>query len=252
MRIIGLSGTAESGKSTLSNFLVGEIMIERGMIDEYSLDEKGELWCLSDILEDKKLKKQKVKFDHRNIYRDPNFECWAQQELYPHIKVFSLARPLKDCACDLFGLTTEQVYFNKTDITDITYEKMMSVVPVNNRPAWDKQPNELLTVREVLEALGSGVFRSMKLTCFVEACLSNISRYNSAVSVIDDVRTPFEIESIQKAGGKVIRLNRGKAPNYSEQGIYEAKVDYELNNKYMNIPQMLDAATKIIKEINES
>lgn len=243
--IIGICGTAESGKSTLANHIVGDVMQFRGMTDEYWVEE--DLYCLADILDGRKVKQEKVKFDHRNINNDPELELWLRKELYPHVKVFSFAKPLKDACCSIFGITTQQAYFDKNDITNIFYKDLIKLVPENKRPAWTKQPDDFVTVRELLELFGSGICREIKLKCFVESALESIKQCGSNISIIDDVRTQFEIQSIKEAGGVVLRLSRGKAPNYSEKSIFDEPA-FDIDNKKLSKLETFNKAREILSE----
>jgi len=66
---------------------------------------------------------------------------------------------------------------------------------------------EFLTVREVLQYLGTDLLRKFGSDCHVNATLNSI-KYGERV-VIPDIRFPNEVKAIQQAGGIVIRLTRG-------------------------------------------
>ena len=129
----------------------------------------------------------------------------------PNIKTFSMAGPLKRLAVDVLGLEPKQVYGTdeeKNSLTKYSWEMMP-----HYRQACDsmKQPYGPLTARQVLQEVGTGIFRKMNPNIWAEACLRKIKNWDGDVALIDDVRFPNECRAIHEAGGLVFRLTRNVA-----------------------------------------
>jgi hypothetical protein len=104
VQIIGIAGSARAGKTTCANFIVGTKMKSLGMIDEFKIDENGKLFVQADeIQDDDSIINVSREFNAKNNVRNPEFELWAQHDLWPHVKVYSLADPLKFFMMDTFG-----------------------------------------------------------------------------------------------------------------------------------------------------
>jgi hypothetical protein len=184
MKIIGISGSARAGKTTSANYIVGQKMLTIGMIDGFHLDEEGHLFCQGDeIKEDGAIVKTVREFSCKNNFRNPEFEIWAQQDLWPHIKIYSLADPLKFWIMDTFGLTFEQCFgadkYSKTDIDWDRVQFLPGIPP-------DKKKGKM-TPREVMEVFGSCFIRQVKETTFIDALMSKIMHERPEIAIVDDV-----------------------------------------------------------------
>ena len=77
------------------------------------------------------------------------------------------------------------------------------------------------------------------------------------MAIVCDVRFPNEVEAIQKAGGKVLRLLRdvyeGQDQHSSETALDDyplEKFDWVLDNKELTVAEQNDAVFQLLKEIN--
>ena len=50
-RIIGISGRKQSGKSTTANYINGDILLQREMVQNFEIDEDGKL-LIKTVMED--------------------------------------------------------------------------------------------------------------------------------------------------------------------------------------------------------
>lgn len=66
-----------------------------------------------------------------------------------------------------------------------------------------------LTVRQLLQYLGTEVFRAMKPGVWSDALMRLIAAERPDYAIIADCRFPDEVAAVQAAGGRVIRLTRG-------------------------------------------
>lgn len=141
---------------------------------------------------------------------------YVQQLIYsinPKINVctYSFADPLKKNICvDLLGLTPQQCWGNdenKNSLTDIRWENM---------PGHDNKIYGPMTAREVMEVVGTKIFRKMKDNIWVEATLNEIKKDNADVALLLDNRFPNEVDPILAIGGYVIRLTRNPFNSMTE------------------------------------
>lgn len=181
--IIGISGRKQSGKNTLANYINGDILKSRNMIQDFSITNKGELEILT------QMEDGSPRWGIFDVSRkDEDFVIYAERELWPFIKLYHFADYLKKMCVDLFDLTENQVYGTDEDKNTNT--------PYN------------MTAREFLQYFGTEVMRKIKDTIWVDYTIKLIKSEGSLVSIIPDVRFPNEVLAIKKAGGIVIRLDR--------------------------------------------
>jgi len=253
-QIICLSGKKQSGKNTAINFIIGLHMTAIGLIkDNFSITPKGELW-ISDINGDKEFEGI---FD---VFRGtPAMEIFLADNLDQYIKVYSFADLLKTEVCmKVLGLSYEQCYGTneqKNSLTNLKWENMPGVI--SNKHLWDDightslidtmvyhEPGPM-TAREILQYVGSNIFRKMYKNVWVDGTIRRIKDEGSSTALICDCRFPNEVVGTQEAGGKVIRLTRN--PNPEDDHISETALDNYIgfdaiiDNKDMSIPEQNDA-----------
>jgi hypothetical protein len=116
-------------------------------------------------------------------------------------KLYSFADPLKQDICmNLLGLTYEQCYGadeDKNSLTDIRW---------NSIPGYDK--NDFMTAREVMEEIGTGIFRKIKNNVWVDATINKIKKEAYDIAIVLDNRFPNEVDSVLDNNGFIIRLTR--------------------------------------------
>lgn len=112
---------------------------------------------------------------------------------YGDSKIYNFADPLKTLCIDILGLEYRQCYGS------------------------DKEKNELvncywedhqLTAREVLQIVGTDMFRKMQKHVWSNATIRKILRDQPDMAIIADCRFPNEVEAIKRVGGIVIKLTR--------------------------------------------
>ena len=175
---------------------------------------------------------------------------YLSQTVWPFIKQYSFATPLKQFCINVLGLTYEQCYGTdeqKNSLTNIMWED------VPNKPKGRKLYKEftgLMTAREVLQHFGTNICRKMVKNCWVDATIRQIQKDAPQLAVITDIRFPNEVDGVQAIGGKVIRLTR--APHEDTHESETALDDYSgfdhvLDNKDMSIPEQNRATTILLK-----
>lgn len=108
--------------------------------------------------------------------------------------IYNFADPLKNDICmNILGLTYEQCYgedIDKNTLTDIEWNGIK------------------LTAREVMQFVGTDIFRKMKHDVWAGATIKKIQNNNPDIAVVADCRFPNEVEAIKNVNGYVIKLTR--------------------------------------------
>lgn len=197
MKIIGISGRKQAGKNTVANFINGYTLKNLKMVEDFYVDDEGQL-----VIQTSDSSGQSGYGIFDPTRKDQAFVEYAEKSLWPFIKVYHFADPLKEMAIDLFGLSPENIYGNddqKNAKTNIMWESM----PDNHS---NKQGR--MTHREFLEHFGTKIIRKIRNNAWSEYTINKIVNEQSEIAIIPDVRFPNEVESIQKHGGIVLRLTR--------------------------------------------
>jgi len=268
--IIGLSARKQGGKNTAINFIYGIHMLALGIIkNTFNITEKGQLY-VKDIFGD-------ISFEGIfDIDRDtPEMEQFLAEHLNQFVKVYNFADLLKTEVCmKILGLTYEQCYGTdeqKNAFTHLMWENMPGVFTNNGRADFicnilkykDDFHNNLLkdvgdetffhppgfmTAREVMQYVGTNVFRKMYGNVWVDATIRRIKDEGSQIALIADCRFPNEVEGIQNNNGKVIRLNRNPHPEDKHES--ETALDKE-NFEWNKFDSIIDNANSTIDEQNK-
>ena len=245
--IIGLSGRKQSGKSTAGNFIHSLYIAQLGISEKVYLNESGEI-IISDLLGDK---------NYAGIFNTntkPDSDITLKQvndKLCPEIKLYSFADPLKQDICiNMFGLTYEQCYGtddNKNSLTNIEWKNM---------PGYNGENNGLMTARQVMEFIGTDIFRKIDTNVWVNATIKKINKDKSKLAIITDCRFPNEIQAIKNNGGKILRLTRNpfNSDHLSEtildQNNYDwNNFDYVIENDNYTLYDQVSKLKTILEEI---
>lgn len=147
-------------------------------------------------------------------------------------KIYNFADPLKQDICiNILGLTKDQCYG-----TDEQKNELVDCY-------WD---NKQLTAREVMQMVGTDMFRKMQRNVWSDATIRKIQKEKPTVAIIADCRFPNEVEAIKNAGGIVIKLTRNP---YNSDHSSETALDPE-NYDYNNFDLVLDNRSMSIHEQN--
>lgn len=204
-RIIGLAGRKGSGKDASARFIAGINLVTHGFIEEFKSIKNGDI-----EIGGKKYK------DINNIA--PNF-----------VKIYHFADFLKEICERVFGLSYKSLYINKHINTKLKWENMPGVITDKEvysslKKFADKKVElfgdkyELplmyhdsgnMNARDVLQFLGTNVFRKMHQQCWIECLHKTILEEAPAIAIIADCRFVNELVMIKGMGGLCINLTRG-------------------------------------------
>lgn len=208
-RIIGISGKKQSGKTTSANWLHGLVLKERGLVEDFNVSIDGKLAV--ETFYEGGVKDWGV-FDVGRT--DDAFLDYAEENMWPYVKMYSFADTLKNLAVHLFNIRPEQVYGSEADknsLTQFKWENMPGVYTgyEPNLHEYVKYHDDgLMTAREFMQFFGTEIMRKMYPNIWVDNTIKRILAEGSELAVIPDVRFPNEVESILENGGEVIRLTR--------------------------------------------
>ena len=280
-RIIGISGKKQSGKSTSANWLHGLVLKDQGLVEDFNVDANGKL-----AIETFNQAREKGWGVFDVDRKDEAFVEYAEEEMWPHVKMYSFADTLKNLAVHLFGLRPEQVYGSEEDknsLTQFRWENMPGIItkevleeewgnmlcdwfPKDHEYGSKEMQEELdrinltyhaagpMTAREFMQYFGTDIMRKMYSNIWVDNTIKKILAEGSELAVIPDVRFPNEVEAVLANGGEVIRLSRV----YEEDGHQsETKLDPEnfdhskfthvIENADIGIDGLLNKLTQIYR-----
>lgn len=237
-KILAFSGRKQSGKNTCCNLIIGFEMVSLGLTSHFKIKD-GHLW-VNDILGDTQNQGIFDITDRRPIMKD-----FLSRHLDPFIKIYSFADLLKTGVCmEVLGLTEEQCYGTdeqKNTETHIRWGDM----PTPNTSIRNKK----MTAREVMQYVGTDIFRRMYPNVWVDATIRKIKQEGCLMALICDCRFPNEVEGVKNAGGKVIRLTKNSEDTDAHSS--EIALDEE-NYDWSNFDSVIDNSSFTISEQNKA
>lgn len=270
--IIGFSGKKQSGKNTATNFCIGSFLWSQEIIEgSFYINKNGQL-VVSDLMGDTS-KRGILDMDRQ----DPHLQNWLKQNVYSVCKMYSYADCLKDVCINILGLSYEQCYGTdeqKNSLTHLLWEDMPGVITPNTASGIlcdasgnGSNPNDIIgwhglkvivhepgqmTAREVMQYIGTEIFRKINPEVWVEATIRRIQKEKPMFAIITDIRFVNEVLAVQKNGGIVIRLTRHK----KEKDIHTSETaldnfdafDFIIQNDKMSIAEQNAAIADILKK----
>lgn len=112
-----------------------------------------------------------------------------------------------------------------------------------------------MTARQVLQYWGTEIFRKAYHQVWADACIRKIRKSGCSLAVITDCRFPNEVEAIQQAGGKVIKLTRVVFPDDNHpsetsldpENFDQGRFDFVLDNAEMDVNQQCEALYGLLR-----
>ena len=192
------------GKYILTEYMNTKIGKQR-----FVLEKSGQELLIRDQFENNKI----LQVDHPSEDVDNIANAYS-------VKLYSFADPLKSICTDILGLDLAQCYGtdddknSKTHVLwdDIPYEfrtKYGKLSKKTKQPTVRKGP---MSGREIMQILGTEVFRKMDTACWARALYNKIEKDGHELAVIVDARFPNEVTFGTEKGGKAVRLLRNPFP----------------------------------------
>lgn len=238
MKILGISAKKQGGKNTSLNYIFGQVMCDVGIFNhgDVWVDDKGRL-IVPSRNEDDTI--QPAGFDP--LSNNPLVRQFLAENLDHYIRAYSFADPLKRFCVDVMGLREEQCYGTNEEKNSPThlvwgnFAKFLrdkyydETVEYNHgHPEGDpKSYYDNMNGREVLQIFGTDIMRGIYNDVWVDATIRKIKQEEPGLAIVCDVRFPNEVEGIQKAGGKVMRLTRSPFANEDQHKSETALDGYE-------------------------
>jgi len=259
MKILAFAGLKGSGKNTLANFLHGYQLRANNLIEDFSLDVGGKLHVTYEGGKSGMLDVER---------QDPQFAIWASTGLWPYVKSYAFAHPLKDMCESLFDIPRECLYGTdeqkNTVVEHLLWENMPGVITPEKYQELTREATALfrlpdssfiihspgpMTAREFMQFAGTGIFRKMYSPIWTKRCLNLIKDEESALAIVTDLRFDNEAEAILEAGGKIIQLSRGIGGDghSSEKGVSSGLVNNTLDNVSLDLVDTCQQVLNIIE-----
>lgn len=254
-RIICLAGAKESGKTTSANFLHGHLLKLNEVIREYEITKAGELSVNTHYIKDGEVKEDMGVLDLSR--KDDLYVQYADKMIWPYVKMYNFADALKELCITMFDISHEQAYGSyKNSLTKLRWENMPGVITPEDakslflkydEPIRDEDLTEMgllvhkpgfMTAREVLQFVGTDIFRRMYEPVWVNLLMNKIKIDSPLVAVIADCRFDNEAQAVKDADGIIVRLTRRptRDNHASEDGFKEfSAFDLVLDNESLDI-----------------
>ena len=145
-------------------------------------------------------------------------------------KLYNFADPLKRAVCmDVLGLTYTQCYGDDADKNTLTKCNLKG---------------SPMTAREVMQYVGTDIFRTMKHDVWSAATINRIEKDAPFLALVADCRFPNEVECIKKAGGWVVKLERNV---YNSSHASETALDHTYFSRD-NFDLVIDNTNKTVQQ----
>jgi hypothetical protein len=242
-QILGFTGRKLAGKDTACNFILAVKLAELGVCKSSRLGADGTLE-VTDVFDEKVPDKEWFAFSPPYVNTDSLFE----DGLGDSVRVYAFAQKLKEFSIDLFNLDPKLVFGtdkDKNKKTDLLWKNMPT----------DTQKKGRMSIREVLQYVGTDLFRKMSNNIWVDNCLNQIAHDSPKIALISDVRFENEVSAIQEAGGYVVGLTRCNSSNDthdSETGVERCLklCDAIIDNEELTIPEQNEQIYNTTKHLN--
>jgi len=241
-KILAFSGSKQSGKTTSVRFLHGYEMKRNGVIDYFEMNKRGEL-----VVSAVSMDENGDRVDGHGILdidrKDEEFSVYAEGNIWPFVKSYNFAEPLKQICMQLFGLSHQQCYgTDKHKNTDTLIKRSGVTKLITNDTTTSTK--EYVSAREFMQIFGTDICRSLYPTVWTDLCVRKILSEQSGLSLVGDCRFLTEFEALKAVGAKIIRLTKGKCNDghSSETDLNKDKFDWNnfdliLDNRNMSIQE---------------
>jgi hypothetical protein len=252
MLVIGISGKKQSGKTTTGNLIVSLYLAKLNYCEKIFLNENGDI-IISDLFGDTRYEGVFTNKIAIEKFYDPRIIEYIKI-LESKVKIYNFADVLKKDICiNMLGMSYDQCYGtddDKNSITNLVWDNM----PKFASDYESKTGN--MTAREVMQFVGTEIFRKMDTEIWVRATINKILADKPEIAVITDCRFPNEIEAIKNIDGQIIRLTRSPfASDHLSETILDkdkydwSNFDHVIDNQNYSLIQQCEEIKNLIGNI---
>lgn len=247
-RILVVSGRKQSGKNSAARFIAGTELRNNGVIKFRDMNDKGDLLVNATVQgEDGKVKEEMGVLDiEQDVYsQTPEFTQFLYNAVYPHVRLYAFADPIKEFCVDVLGLKPSQVYGNdhqKNSNTKYTWNDFKFIYSTSETSQLKKEGKleKRMSAREIMEVFGTDIVRKIESNAWLNATIKRIEEENCPLAIVTDARFPNEIKALKKLGATTIRFTRdpfnSDAPSEVALDKYN-KYDITINNENMTMTE---------------
>ena len=243
-RILAFAGKKQSGKNTCCAFLHGYQLRCLHLIEQFVISEDGQLAV--NTVSSSESQDGKPSMGLLDVTRtDMEFALWASDNMWPFIKHYSFASALKEICTGLFGITPEQCFGTDIDKNSLTWFKW------EDMPGYKGKEKGRMSAREFMQYFGTDICRKIHPDIWTDRTLKSIATEEPLIAVISDCRFQNEVDAVQRAGGKVIKLTRGKSGDGHSSEVAVDNIDgYDaiINNKTLSIEETNGKVMELLNE----
>ena len=264
-QILGFVGKKQSGKNTSCNFIIAIKLAELTVCNVARINADGEIE-VSDVLGEKG-SKEWLLFKSPEVSVDELYD----NELGKFVRVYAIADSLKQMAVDILGLSKEQAFGSdkdKNSKTKLKWENMPGVISpsdLKKKGFTQEQVASLgmmvhrkgvMTAREVLQYVGTDMFRKMNSDVWLDSLFRRIKKDNAELALVSDVRFENEVQSIKDQEGFVIGLTRspyGSSDEHSSESEVTSAIQMcsaVIENEGMDLSQQNQSIYAAVKHLD--
>ena len=215
--VIAIAGCKNSGKSSLCRYISFLVARVDGLINGDPLSGSFS----------NKHPAQVPRDGGKKVYITNNGSTYHEALLSkePNVEVLSFAGPLKEICTDVLGLSGNQVYGTEDDKNSST-KYMWENMPVNVRDGYGLNKSGAMTAREVMQVLGTDMFRTyFNNNIWVDCLVDKTDRSKADVVLIDDLRFNSEAITLMQKGAMIMHLQR----KWKEGGSHKSENGLDLS-----------------------
>jgi hypothetical protein len=242
MEILLLAGKKQAGKNSFANYFLGKFLEKKRSIFDFKLTDQGLISC--------KWYNRTVVLDPQQRLQDKEVDNFFKSS-DRYVKLYSFADLLKQNVCmGVLGLSFPQCYGtdeDKNSLTHLKWEDMPGREPEHNLVFHKKGS---MTAREVMQFVGTDIFRKMWSDVWVEGLFRKIKKERPKIAVITDCRFNNELLIGKNYEAKSVHLTRGKGDGHESETALDNYTDYDfvLDNKNMSLAEQCKEVDKIFQE----
>lgn len=220
MKIIQLCGNKQSGKTTTANYITGLVLKYNNIIQNFTIGSNGRLYIHAVKEYGGKKETSDGELDMRRI--DYDFVSYASHQIWPNVKIYSFATPLKEFCINTLGISREKIYGSNEDKNSLTHIHWSSI-PISRTLKTAKDRNEfknktgLMTVREVMQVFGT-FCRELHTNCWCNQCFNLIIDESPEIAIIDDTRLENELNlGVSNNSKLILHSNSQSKDNHNSE-----------------------------------